>query len=99
MENPVCDMNKVENNEPKTFDGFADFSVYGISKGESMDHVALGNFDMKNEHAVYPYDHSESYHAEPHKGIGNQDIEKQYCEKSDVMQSVLAILFTCRGSL
>ena len=32
------------------------FLVYGISKGESMDHVALGKFDMKKEHAVYPYD-------------------------------------------
>src|SRR5713101_6046945 len=63
--NSVCDMNKEENNEPETFDGFIDFSVYGISKGESMDHVALGNFDMKKEHVFYPYDHSESYHAEP----------------------------------
>ena len=43
MENPVYDMNKEENNEPETFDGFVD----GISKEESMDHVALGNFDMK----------------------------------------------------
>ena len=49
MENPVCDMNKEENNEPETFDGFVDFSIYGISKGESIDHVALGNFDMKKE--------------------------------------------------
>ena len=61
MENPVYDMNKEENNEPKTFDDFVYFSVYGISKGESMDHVALGNFDMKKEHAVYPYDQSEPY--------------------------------------
>ena len=37
------------------------FLVYGISKGESMDHVALGNFDMEKEHAVYPYDESEPY--------------------------------------
>ena len=43
MENPVYDMNKEENNELETFDGFVDFSIYGISKGESMDHVALGN--------------------------------------------------------
>ena len=42
MENPVYDMNKEENNEPEKFDGFVDFFVYGISKGESMDHVALG---------------------------------------------------------
>ena len=51
-----------------------------------MDHVALGNFDMKKEHAVYPYDHSESYHAKPHKGISNEDMEKQFCEKMDVKQ-------------
>ena len=57
MENPVYDMNKEENNEPETFDGFVD----GISKEESMDHVALGNFDMKKEHAVYPHNQSETY--------------------------------------
>ena len=28
MENPVCDMNKEENNELETFDGFVDFFVY-----------------------------------------------------------------------
>ena len=33
MENPVYDMNKDENNEPETFDGFVDFFVYGIFKG------------------------------------------------------------------
>ena len=88
MKNTVCDMNKEENNDPKTFDGFVDFSIYGISKGESMDHVALGDFDMKKEHAVYPYDHSESYHAEPQKGINNEDMEKQCCEKTDVMHLV-----------
>ena len=27
MENPVYDMNKEENNEPETFDGFVDFSL------------------------------------------------------------------------
>ena len=47
MENPVRDMNKEENNEPEIFYGFVDFTVYGISKGESMDHVALGKFDME----------------------------------------------------
>ena len=34
------------------------------------------------------YDHLGSYHAEPHKGINNEDIEKQCCEKTDVMQLV-----------
>ena len=70
MENPVYDMNKEENNERETFDGFVDFSIYGISKGESMDHVALGNFDMKKEHVVYPYDQ-----FEPYISISNEDKE------------------------
>ena len=43
---------------------------------------------MEEEHSEFSRDHSESYHAEPHKGISNEDIEKQCCEKSDVMQSV-----------
>ena len=70
MENPVYDMNKEENNEPETFDGFVDSLVYGISKGESMDHVALGNFDMEKEHVVYPYNQSE-----PYISISNEDKE------------------------
>ena len=74
MKNLVCDINKEENNEPETFDGFVDFSVYGISKGESMDHVALGKFDMEKEHATYPYDQSG-----PYISINNEDMEKQCC--------------------
>ena len=70
MENPVYDMNKEENNELETFDGFVDSPVCGISKGESMDLVALGNFEMEEEHAVYPYDHSE-----PYISISNEDKE------------------------
>ena len=70
MENTVYDMNKKENNEPETFDGFVDSPVYGISKGESMDLVALGNFDMEKEHAVYPYDQSE-----PYISINNEEKE------------------------
>ena len=54
MENPIYE----ENNEPEILDGFVDSPVYGISKGESMDLAALGNFDMKKEHVVYPYDQS-----------------------------------------
>ena len=75
MENPVYDMNKEENNEPKNFDGFVAFSVYGISKGESMDHVALGNIDMKKEHAVYPHDQ-----FEPYISISNEDKENSISE-------------------
>ena len=48
-----------------------------------MDHVALGNCDMEKEHAVYPYDQSE-----PYISINNEDMEKQCCEKIDVMQLV-----------
>ena len=40
MENPIYE----ENNEPETLDGFVDSPVYGISKGENMDLVALENF-------------------------------------------------------
>ena len=53
-----------------------------------MDLETLENLSMEEEHLEFSCDHSESYHAEPHKGIGNEDIEKQYCEKSDVTQSV-----------
>ena len=49
-------MNKEENNEPETFDAFVDSPVNGISKGESMDLVSLGNFDMEKDNAVYSYD-------------------------------------------
>ena len=41
---------------------------------------------MENQHSKLLYDHSESYHAELHKGINNEDMEKQCCEKIDVMQ-------------
>ena len=42
---------------------------------------------MEEEHSEFSHDHPESYHAKPHKGISNEDIGKQYYEKSDVMQS------------
>ena len=67
--------NKEENNEPETFDGFVDSLVYGIYKGENMDHVALGNFDMEKKHAFYPYDHSE-----PYISISNEDKENLISE-------------------
>ena len=44
------------------------------------------NLSMEEDHSEFSHDHPESYHAEPHKGINNEDIEKQYCERSDVMQ-------------
>ena len=53
-----------------------------------MDLVALGNFDIEKQHSKLLYDHSESYHAELHKGVNNEDMEKQCCEKTNVMQLV-----------
>ena len=43
---------------------------------------------MEKKHSKLLYDDSESYHVELHKGINNEDIEKQCCEKTDVMQSM-----------
>ena len=43
---------------------------------------------MEEKHSEFSCDHSKSYHVEPHKGINNEDNEKQYCGKSDVMQLV-----------
>ena len=40
-----------------------------------MDHVALGNFDMENKHAVYPYDQSK-----PYISISNEDKENLISE-------------------
>ena len=53
-----------------------------------MDLETWENTSMEAEHSKLLYDHSESYHAELHKSISNEDIEKQYCEKLDVMQLV-----------
>ena len=43
---------------------------------------------MEEEHSKLLYDHSESYHSEPYKGINNEYIEKQCCENTDAMQSM-----------
>ena len=43
---------------------------------------------MEEEHSYFSHDHSDSYHAKPHKVNSNENIEKQCCENSDVMQSV-----------
>ena len=53
-----------------------------------MDLDTWENPSMEEEHSKLLYDHSKSYHSEPYKGINNEDIEKQCCENSDVMQSV-----------
>ena len=45
------------------------------------------NISMEEENSEFSHDYPESYHVEPHKGISNEDIEKQYCENSHVIQS------------
>ena len=50
-----------------------------------MDLETWENPSMEKKHSKLLYDHSESYHAKPHKDINNEDIEKQCCEKTDVM--------------
>ena len=44
-----------------------------------MDMETLENPSMEKEHSKLLYDHSESYHVEPHKGINNEYMEKQCC--------------------
>ena len=51
----------------------------------SKDLDAWENLSMEEEHSKFSCDHSDSYHVELHKGISNEDIEKQCCEKIDVM--------------
>ena len=50
--------------------------IYDTSIEGSMDLDAWENLSMEEEHSEISRDHSESYHAEPHKGISNEDIEK-----------------------
>ena len=84
MENPIQDMfNKVS-----VYSKICGSPIYDTSIEGSMDLDVLENFSMKEEHSKFPCDHSDSYHAEKHKGINNEDIEKQCCENSDVMQSM-----------
>ena len=60
--------------------------IYDTSIEGSTDLDAWENLSMEEEHSEFSCDHSESYHAELHKGISNEYIEKHHCEKSDVMQ-------------
>ena len=60
--------------------------IYYTSIEESMDLETLENLSTEEEHLEFSCDHSKSYHAEPHKSISSEDIEKQYHEESDMMQ-------------
>ena len=53
-----------------------------------MDLETWENPSIEEQHSKLLYGHSESYYAKPHKDINNEGIEKQCCEKTDMMQSV-----------
>ena len=84
MENPIHDMS----NDGSVYSKTCGIPIYNTSIEGSIDLNAWEDLSMEDEHSEFSCDHSNSYHVEPHKGISNEDIEKQYCEKSDVMQSV-----------
>ena len=50
-----------------------------------MDMETWENSSMEKQHSKLLFDHLESYHVDPHKGISNEDMENQFCEKTDVM--------------
>ena len=54
-----------------------------------MDLETWENPSIEEQYSKLFYGHSDSYHAEPHKGINNEDIEKQFCEKTDVIESMV----------
>ena len=46
--------------------------IYYTSIERSMDMETSENLSMEVEHLEFSCDHSESYHAKPHKGISNR---------------------------
>ena len=84
MENPIHDMS----NNGSVYSKFCGSPIYDTSIEGSTDLGAWENLSMEEQHSEFSCDHSKSYHVEPHKGIRDEDIEKRYREKSDVMQSV-----------
>ena len=55
--------------------------IYYTSIEGTMNLETLENPRMEKEHSKLLYDHSDSYHVEPHKGINNEDMEKQCCKR------------------
>ena len=72
MENPIHDMS----NKGSVYSKICGSPIYDMSIKGSMDLDVWENFSMKEEHSEFSCDHSDSYHAEHHKGISNEDIEK-----------------------
>ena len=93
IDNPTCE-NLIKNSIHGMFHKGSVYSkncgspIYDMSIEGILDLDKWENISMEEEHSKYSHDHSESYHAEPHKGISNEDIEKQCCENLDVTQSV-----------
>ena len=90
IDNPTCE-NLIKNpihgmsSKGSVYSKICGSPIYDTSIEGSMDLDAWENLSMEEENSEFSCDHSESYHVEPHKGIGNEDIEKQCCEKSYVM--------------
>ena len=99
IENPIHDMSS----KGSVYSKICGTPIYDTSIEGSTDLDAQENLSMEEEHSEFSRDHLESYHVELHKGISNEDIEKQYCEKSvfDAVNgiSVSVIFFIYRGSL
>ena len=55
-----------------------------------MDLVALGNFDMEEEHATNPYDQSQ-----PYINVNNEDKEKKYIQELDTSdeESIISYIY------
>ena len=101
IKNPIHDMSS----KGSFYSKICGSPIYDTSIEESMDLDTQENLSMEEEHSKPSHGHLESYHVELHKGISNEDIEKQCCEKTDMMQSVeyqsrlSTIIFTYRVSL
>ena len=72
MENPIHDMS----NNGSVYSKFYGSPIYDTSIEGSTDLGAWENLSMEEEHSEPSHGHSKSYHAEPHKYISNEDIEK-----------------------
>ena len=84
MENHIHDMS----NKESVYSKKNSSPIYDTSIEGSTNLDAWENLSMEEEHLEFSHDHSEPYHVEPHKGISNEDIEKQCYEKTYMMQSV-----------
>ena len=77
IDNPTCE-NIIKNSihgmssKGSVYSKICGCAIYDTSTEGSMDLDAYENLSMEEEHSEFSRDHSESYHAEPHKGISNE---------------------------